>query len=203
MNDGLLATLLAAFRGTSPLEVFSLVTGLAYALLVVWRRREAWVAGGLSSAALAWLAWRAGLPMQSILQCGYVAMSVYGFWHWSSQDGAPPPVERLPLKFHLLGIAGIFAASAGSAFWLVSSTSAAAPWLDSLTTFGSLFATWLTARMKLENWLYWLVIDSGNVALFGAQGLVGVAALYAIYLVIAAFGFFTWLKRWRADPAPI
>lgn len=196
-------SLLSALGATTPLEAFSLVTGLAYALFVVWRRREAWVAGGLSSAALAWLAWRAALPMQAVLQCSYVAMSVYGFWHWSSRGGAPLRVERLPLRLHGFGIAAIAALSAVAAIWLAHATSAASPWLDSLTTFGSLFATWLTARMKLENWLYWIVIDTGNVALFGAQGLVGVALLYAIYLVIAAFGFFTWWRRWRAEPTPV
>ena len=36
---------------------------------------------------------------------------------------------------------------------------------------GNLFATWLVARVKLENWLYWIAIDAALVYLFAAQAL--------------------------------
>jgi Nicotinamide mononucleotide transporter len=42
---------------------------------------------------------------------------------------------------------------------LAAETQAAWPHLDASTMVLSLFATWLTARGKLENWLYWIVVD--------------------------------------------
>ena len=56
-----------------------------------------------------------------------------------------------------------------SARWLAAETDAAWPLLDSLTTWFSLLATWLAARAKLENWLYWIVIDGVLVFLFYVQ----------------------------------
>jgi nicotinamide mononucleotide transporter len=85
-----------------------------------------------------------------------------------------------------------------SHFYLAGQTRAAWPLLDSLTTFGSLVATWLMAQVKLENWFYWIVLDAISVFLFATQGLMLVALLFAAYLVLSAIGFFTWLKTWRS-----
>ncbi len=52
--------------------------------------------------------------------------------------------------------------------------------------------------MRLENWLYWIVIDSISLFLYGAQGLMFVAVLYLAYLVIAVFGWFEWRDALRA-----
>ena len=189
---------LAGWRATSALEAVSVVAGLAYALLAVKRLRWCWVAGGLSSAILVYLSARAHLPMQASLQGYYVAMSFYGFWHWSKEQGQGEfKVSRWPLRSHLLAWMVILAASALSARWLAAETHAAWPFLDSLTTWASLVATWLVARMKLENWLYWIATDSVLVFLFIKQGSVAVATLFAAYLIISAFGFNSWLRNYR------
>jgi len=81
--------------------------------------------------------------------------------------------------------------------FLAAETQAAWPHLDASTTVLSLFATWLTARGKLENWLYWIVVDAVLAWLYATQGLVFTALLFLIYLVIAAAGFIEWLKVYR------
>ncbi|MEP7313197.1 MAG: nicotinamide mononucleotide transporter family protein, partial [Pseudomonadota bacterium] len=69
----------------------------------------------------------------------------------------------------------------------------------SATTVLSLLATWLVARMNLANWLYWIGIDAVLVFLFAVQGLVFTAALFALYLVLAAAGYFSWRRKYRAQ----
>ena len=61
----------------------------------------------------------------------------------------------------------------------------------------SLFATWLTAAGKLENWLYWIVIDAVQAWLYATQGLVFTGFLFLVYLVIASVGFNEWSKTYR------
>ncbi len=198
----ILSGILAGLAATSPLEAASVVLGLAYSLQAVRRSRWCWVTGGLSSAILIYLAAEARLPMQAALQVYYVVMSVYGYWHWSRAQGeATRSVTRWPLRRHLLACAVTVAVSAITARWLATETQAAWPLLDSLTTWGSLLATWLTARVKLENWLYWLVIDSTLVFLFAVQGLYFVALLSVVYLAVSAVGFAGWLKTYR-HPLP-
>ena len=60
-----------------------------------------------------------------------------------------------------------------------------------------MFATWLLARVFLENWLYWILIDSLSVYLFAVQGLVVTALLFLFYLAIAVQGFRSWRAAWR------
>jgi nicotinamide mononucleotide transporter len=200
----MIEAIVAGIRATSPTEAVSVVLGFAYSLLAVKRSRWCWVAGGAGSALLIYLSFAARLPMQALLQAYYVAMSVYGYWHWShdAKDEGTRAVTVWPLRWHVLAWVAIVAVSALSARLLASRTQAAWPFLDSLTTWASLFATWLVARVKLENWLYWIVIDAISVLLYGEQGLVFVALLFAVYLVVSAVGFLTWLRTWRAHAQP-
>ena len=64
-----------------------------------------------------------------------------------------------------------------------------------------MFATWLLARVYLENWAYWIIIDAVSIYLFVAQGLVAIAVLFVLYLGIAAAGLVDWWKTWRKLPA--
>ncbi|MEJ0038507.1 MAG: nicotinamide riboside transporter PnuC [Gammaproteobacteria bacterium] len=134
-------------------------------------------------------------------RCTTSAWRCTGFWHWSREDGAPKGVTTWPLRAHLISWVVIVALSALTSRYLATETQAAWPFLDSLTTWGSLLATWLTAQVKLENWLYWIVFDAISVFLFVAQGLMFVALLMLIYLVIASLGFVSWSRSRRA-PVP-
>jgi nicotinamide mononucleotide transporter len=197
-----IAAVIAGLKATSALEALSVLLGLAYLLLAVRRDRWCWLAGGASSAILVYLSARARLPMQAALQVYYVAMSVYGFWYWSAREGAAERnVTTWPLRLHLAALGAILFASVVSARLLAAETRAAWPYLDSLTSWSSLFATWLVARVKLENWVYWFVIDAALAFLFAAQKLYFVALLSIIYVGIVVVGFLSWLKPYRQRQA--
>jgi nicotinamide mononucleotide transporter len=199
----LIDQLIAGIKATSALEAVSVVLGLAYLLLAVWRIRWCWVAGGISSAILGFLAVRAQLPMQAALQVYYVIMSVYGFWHWSKDtDQSAVRVTTWPLKYHVAAIAGVLIVSVLTARWLAAQTQAAWPFMDSFTTWGSLLTTWLVARGKLENWLYWIVVDGLLAWLFAMQELYFVALLCVLYVGIVIGGYFKWLRLYRASTPP-
>jgi nicotinamide mononucleotide transporter len=200
--DRAIAALWSGLLATSPPEAVAVVLGLAYALLAVNRSRWCWVAGGVSSAITIYLSLTARLPMQAALQVYYVVISVYGWWHWTREEEAQGSllVSTLPIRWHIAALGGVVLASALTARWLTQ-THAAWPFLDSLTTWGSLYATWLEARVKLENWLYWIVIDSALAFLFGSQGLYFLALLSVVYLGFSAVGFVRWLKTYRT-PIP-
>jgi nicotinamide mononucleotide transporter len=194
----MLEPFLTGLRNTSALEAISVLLGLAYVVLAVKRNRWCWVSGGLSSAILIYLSAKARLPMQALLDTYYVIMSVYGFVHWTKNHGAATRVPGFwPLRNHVIAWVVILLVSLLSARWLAAETHAAWPFLDSVTTWASLLATWLEARVKVETWIYWIVLDIGFVFLFYQQGLVFVAALFALYLFISAFGFASWLKAHR------
>ena len=195
-------TIWSGLVATSPAEAVSVALGLAYAVLAIRKSRWCWVAGGVSSAIMIYLSLVARLPMQAALQVYYVVISAYGWWHWTREEELQGmlAVTTWPIRWHLAACAGVVLMSALTARWL-SQSQAAWPFLDSLTTWGSLYATWLQARVKLENWLYWICIDSVLGFLFGTQGLYFVALLSVVYLGFSAVGFIRWLKTYRT-PLP-
>jgi nicotinamide mononucleotide transporter len=199
MPDGLMARLWAGLLATSPLEAIAVLLSLIYVVLAVPRSRWCWVAGGVGSLIYVWLFARARLPMQSLLQVWYVGVAVFGFLRWSHD--ATTRVSLLPWRGHVAGIAASLLVAEAIAHFLAAETQAAWPNLDASTMMLSLFASWLTARAKLENWLYWIVVDAVLVWLYAAQGLVFTAFLFLIYLVVAAVGFLEWLKIYRSQTA--
>jgi nicotinamide mononucleotide transporter len=78
-------------------------------------------------------------------------------------------------------------------------TSAAWPFVDSFTAWASVISTVLVIRKVLENWLYWLVIDSISLYLYIDRGLYLTALLFAGYLVICVFGYLRWRKVYTAS----
>ncbi len=65
---------------------------------------------------------------------------------------------------------------------------------DNALFVGSLAAMWLTARKKIENWIFWFVIDVVSVAVYWVQGLPLYALLYVIYLAMAVAGWLAWKR---------
>ena len=181
-------------------EILATLAGVAYVVLAARRNRLCWIAGALSSALVALLSGLSGLPMQAGLNVFYVLMALYGWWAWTRSAGEGElPVGVWPLGAHIGVALALLVVTWLSARLLASETHAAWPLLDSLTTWFSLFATWLTARAKIENWLYWVFIDGVLVFLYYVQDHPLVALLNVLYVVIAIAGFISWRRRFQAQ----
>jgi nicotinamide mononucleotide transporter len=180
----------------------ALVTGVAYAVLAARRNRLCWIAGGISSASVALLAALAKLPMQAGLNVFYVGMAVFGWWSWKrGTRGGELSIGAWPPALHLAAAVLLIALSFTTAHWLRPGDVAAWPLLDSLTTWFALLATWLAARAKIENWLYWVVINAVTAFLFFQQRVWGMGILSVLLVVIAVSGFAAWRQRLQVQGA--
>jgi nicotinamide mononucleotide transporter len=184
-------------------EIAATLLGAAYVILAARRNRLCWAAGALSSVLVGALSFVRELPMQGALNAYYVGMAMYGFWNWSRMSGEGElPVGTLALRWHLVAAAVIVPLSWATAGILARETQAAWPLLDSLTTWFSLFATWLVARARIENWIYWIIIDGVLVYLYYMQGLPVLALQFAVFTGLALSGFIAWRRRLGAQAAP-
>ncbi|MEJ0098364.1 MAG: nicotinamide riboside transporter PnuC [Pseudomonadota bacterium] len=190
----LLTELWAGLKATSLVEWIADATGVVYALLVMWQRRSGWIFGGVSCLILTVLFWKVHLPMQALLQLSYVVAAVYGWWSWSKAEGMRP-ISLWHWRGHLVALAGCVLVSLLLAHFLAHES--AAPFVDSLVFCLGILATWLLARVYLENWAYWILIDAVSIVLSFRQGLVSVALLYVLYMGIAISGLLGWWKTWR------
>ena len=182
------------------LEIGAVFLAVAYLLLAVRRDIRCWIAGIMSSSIYFVLMFTANLYMESILQIFYIFMGVYGFNQWKSDivNTEEISITTWNLKTHLIVLGIILISSYFAGYILDTYTDAKLPFLDSLTTFGALFATYMVAKKILENWIYWFLIDSVSIYLFIERELYLTSILFCLYLIIIIFGFRSWLAVFRA-----
>ncbi|HEY8520592.1 MAG TPA: nicotinamide riboside transporter PnuC [Gammaproteobacteria bacterium] len=187
------------------LELTAVALAVAYLVLAIRQSLWCWPAALASIALYVVITIDARLYMDAALQAYYAAMAVYGWHQWRRGGAAHAGVSITvwPLRLHAAAIAGTLVLTGGFGTWLAANTDAAFPYLDSFTTIGSIVTTYMVARKVLENWIYWLVIDSLYVYIYAARGLVPTAGLFCFYLVLIVIGFRRWLRDFRAQsPAP-
>ncbi len=183
-------------------EAIAVTLGIAYLLLAMRESIWCWPAAMVSTALFLLVFWRVGLLMESALQLYYLAMAMYGWWHWRAGGGGNRlPISRWPPGRHLLAVTAVLILAAASGLALSCWTDAVLPFFDSFTTWGSVLTTWMVARKILENWLYWLVIDSVSIFLYLDRDLLLTAGLFGVYLIIAVFGYRQWLQSYQHQSA--
>jgi|TARA_B110000495_G_C22885704_1_gene516520 nicotinamide mononucleotide transporter len=205
---------LAQALQSSALEAVAVVFAVAYLLLAVKENSWCWAAAIVSSAIYLLIFWDVNLYMESGLQCFYIGMAFFGLKQWQVAGTGPPkavshntratqqplstrPVQRWPLKSHLVVLLSIILLSLLSGYLLDSGTNARLPYIDAFTTWASIITTYMVAKKVLENWIYWLVIDLVSIVLYLDRELYFTAALFGIYIVIIFFGWFAWLKSYQ------
>lgn len=185
------------------LEVLAVVMAIGYLLLAIRQNIWCWFCAGISTAIYIWLFLDAKLYMESGLNAFYLAMAVYGWYVWTSgrSDGHERPVVVWRWQVHATAIVVVLLASAASGYMLDTRTDAAFPYVDSLTTWGAIWATFLVARKVLENWWYWLVIDIASVFIYWTRDLELTSLLFVLYVVMIPFGIVSWTKSMREQAA--
>ena len=188
------------WRSTSPIEIAAVVLALIYLVLAIREHIACWAAAFASSCLYVLVLFQARLYMESALNIFYAAMAVYGYWQWRGGKSAKPlHIGRWKWRRHLVGLAVVVAASLLSSQALKAHTAAAWPFVDSMVTWSSAFATFQVARKIYENWHWWLIIDSVALYLYYTRHLFATMLLFAGYLVLIVFG----MREWRRSMVSI
>lgn len=183
----------------SLLELLAVVFAVAYLVLAVRENSLCWYAAGISTLIFLFIFWNVKLYMESGLQIYYLAMAFYGWYQWrgAQTETVSLRVSKWRAKQHVVALALIATLTFVSGSLLNSGTDANLPYLDSFTTWASVVTTFMVARKILENWFYWLVIDSVSIYLYLDRELYFTSLLFAIYIVIIFFGWFAWNRSYR------
>lgn len=178
------------------MEFLAVVSAIAYLLLAVRQDIRCWFAAILSSFLYFFIMFSAGLYMEAGLQIFYILMAVYGWSQWREESTANIKLSVKTWKpiNHLFSISLILLLAYTSGLILEKFTNAVFPFIDALTTWGAIVATYMVAKKLLENWIYWFVIDSISIFLFMSRGLVLTSILFFIYLIIIYFGYKSWAR---------
>jgi nicotinamide mononucleotide transporter len=177
-------------------EVIAAILSVLYLLLAIRQQISCWIVAFVSSCLYVWVYFDARLFMESLLSVFYAIMAIYGFIQWRAvAGGASLAVSRWPLRRHALGFAATLVMSIFTSYALRRFTPAAWPFIDSMITWASVYATFLVARKVYENWYWWLVIDSVAVVVYYARHLYPTLGLFVLYLLLIAPG----MRAWRRE----
>ena len=183
------------------LEIIGTIIGLIYLWLEYHASIYLWVASIIMPAIYIFIFFDAGLYADMGISIYYVLASIYGFafWKWginkNNKENATATLKishtpgRLitPLSFIFTTLTFTIA------YILISFTDSDVPWCDSVTTSLSIVAMWLMARKYIEQWWVWIIVDVISSGLYIYKELYFTAGLYALYAVIAYFGY----KKWK------
>ncbi len=191
------------------MEIFTLVTGIIYVILEIRQKSLMWLVGIVTSLAAMWVFFRQGLYASFGLNTYYLITAVIGLWQWGRDRRKLSFVEDrqavsrpeddvvhlnrlnkgIVLVSLLVLVAGTFAlAEVMEAFENPMS------WLDSFVAVLSAVATWWLVRSYLQQWMLWILANALSSVLCMSQGLWWMSALYLVYVLSSAIGYFHWRK---------
>ena len=185
------------------LDITTTLLGLLYILFEYRASVWLWFVGFLMQALGIVLYYQKGLYADCGMEFYYLSMTVYGYWKWvhGSAKKKELPITRFPRRLIIPWLA-IILAIWGIIYWLlITFTNSNVPAADSFTTALSIVGIWALAHKYLEQWFIWIAVDVVTCVLYFYKDIPFKACLYALYVVIAIFGY----KKWKrmTDNRPI
>jgi nicotinamide mononucleotide transporter len=177
----------------SYLEFFAVVASFIGVALGITGKRITWPWWALSSALYGILFMQWELYASAALQIVFIIAAVLGWFGWEPTGARPGALKN---RNRIIIISAIFAATLALAP-VLKSMGAASTYADAILFFGSLSAQILMVYEKYENWILWLIVDAGYVALYASQDLPFTTLLYAAFTLLAAMGWRKWYGAHR------
>ena len=183
------------------LDIVTTILGLAYILLEYRASAWMWLVGFLMQSLGIVLYYQKGLYADCGMEFYYLGVTIYGWWRWvkpKANSQKPIAISRFPKKLILPWLA-IIAVVWAIIYWLlVTFTNSNVPLADSFTTALSIIGIWALAHKFLEQWFIWIAVDVVTCVLYFYKDIPFKASLYALYVVIAVFGYFKWRKMMKS-----
>lgn len=175
---------------------------LAGALLGVWMvwcnlrvNPLAWPLAITSSLLYGLVFWQARLYGDASLQLLFIVVAFWGWWQWlrgTQADGTALTVRHLTKRGRAQTLLAFALLWPATALLLRHGTDTDVPWWDAFPTAGSVIGQLLLGRKFVENWPVWIVVNLVGVTLFAYKGLWLTVGLYALFALLAGFGWWAW-----------
>lgn len=180
------------------IEIFALVTGIAYVVLEIMQKNAMWVLGILTGSACAFSFGVQHVWASMGLNLYYVAMSVVGLVQWRKASTQVAEGEiHLQVVPRNVGVWSVVVFFVGSLalIQVLRAAGDAQPFLDGTAAVLSVIGTWWLAQSYLQQWLLWIVADIITTTLCLTTGQYWLAFLYIAYIASAVYGYFHWKKH--------
>ncbi len=190
--------ILSFFTTDRFIEIAGLAVGLAYLYFEYHANRLVWLMSVIMPMISICIYYRAGLYADFAINIYYFLIAVYGYIAWTfgvkKKERKPLPISRMPLKMYVSAFVALALIFSFLAWGLIHLTDSTVPYWDAFTTALSIVALWMLARKYVEQWIAWFIVDAVCVGLYFYKGIYFYSVLYAVYTVIALFGYRKWLR---------
>lgn len=180
------------------LEIMAVLFGLASVVFAMKNNILVYPIGIISTVIYVYLLNKWGLIGDMLINGYYTTMSIYGWYIWTRKSQNKPefPISRITIKemYHgaiIFLITIVFVVAVYKYFDKFTSWTA---YVDTFTTGIFFVGMWLMAKRKIENWLLWIIGDLVSVPLYFYKGYTFTSLQYAIFTIIAIYGYLEWKK---------
>jgi nicotinamide mononucleotide transporter len=182
-----------------PLEI-SANAATAVAIFLAGRNSiHTWWTGILGCSLFGVLFYQTNLYADVALQVFFVVSSAIGWLQWlKGAQGDPLPITHARLATVLWIVPVGALATAGYGALLHHYTNAYAPFLDSTVLVFSIVAQFLLMQRRVDNWPFWILVNSIAVPLYASRELYLTSFLYGCYWINAVALWIWWRRLARA-----
>lgn len=175
------------------LELWGFITGLWSIWLAVFNLPSNWAIGLINEAIFFIMFWNLGLFANAWLQVFFAIVSIYGwvYWLYGGKKRTEAPITYAGFVTTLGWALSTTFLTAFICFGMQAITGSYVL-TDCLTTALSIIATYLLAKRKIENWIFWIIADVIYIMLFINQGIGLWAILYTVFILMCIKGIFDW-----------
>lgn len=169
------------------LEIFAAITTLVSAYYATKKNILTWTIGILSSVLYGIFFFKLNLYANFILQIVFISLSFWGLIEWKVKGKVKNinkktwsnDIERISLVISFMIL-----------YWILPYFKITQ--LDAITTIGSLIATYLLIKMRIDNWIWWIITDLIYCDMFAVQKNWISLITYTILTWISAQGLIKW-----------
>lgn len=184
---------------THYIEIIGAITGLVFLYLEIKQNIWLWPVGIITSALYIYIFFDTKFYADMSLQFYYLAVSVYGWWHWLHGAGGKSegiPIIRLKSGLAIVLLAITVAIFVLLVYVLINFTDSPVPYGDAFTTALSITATWMLARKIIDMWWLWMIINAVSLGLYIYKGLYPTSVLFFFYFTMSIVGYLQWKKHY-------
>lgn len=183
------------------LELIAVALGIANVGLLIRRSIWNYPFGIVMVSIYGVIFYDAKLYSEAALQVFFLLIQIFGWLRWREAQKEAGTIE---VRWSSPVIAALWALGTAVLAFAIGSamdryTDAAAPYPDAFIAAASIAAQCLLVQRRVENWIYWIVIDILAIWLFYTRELTATSGLYAVFLVMATIGLWQWIKSYQSQ----
>ena len=135
----------------------------------------------------------------------YTIMSIIGWYMWSKKDTTNNPTLHITkstakewlthITFFAIFYLSFFVALT---YFKKMFFDGVIPWADAFASATAFTGMWLMVKKKVESWYWWIATNIASIPLYFVKHYVFSSVYYIILLIMAVFGLFSWLKKYKA-----